>query len=64
MAYRKATIAPDLVIEALTPLFFAKMADFIKKTSSLTPSKAEALVDKDCLIFEEEKSWLIDNWPG
>ncbi|MBC7094248.1 glycosyltransferase [Thermococcus sp.] len=48
--------------EPLIPLYFAKTADFVKKTKDMTTAEAEKLVLKRAEIFLEEKDYLLERW--
>ena len=48
--------------EPLIPLYFAKTADFVKKTKDMTTAEAEKLVLKRAEIFLEERDYLLERW--
>lgn len=48
--------------EPLIPLYFAKTADFVKKTKDMTTAEAEKLVLKRAEIFLGEKDYLLERW--
>ncbi|KPU62795.1 glycosyltransferase [Thermococcus sp. EP1] len=49
-------------VEPLMPLYFAKTADFVKKTKDMTTEEAEKLVLKRAEIFLREKDYLLERW--
>lgn len=52
----------DRVIEILIPLYYGRLADFVKKTLYLTSHEAEDIVEEQCLAFEKTKPYLIERW--
>ncbi|WP_457742368.1 glycosyltransferase [Thermococcus sp.] len=46
----------------LVPLYFAKTADFIKKTMNMSTLEAEKLVEERAKVFLEEKDYLLERW--
>ena len=47
---------------ALVPLYFARVASFIDEAKDLDTERAEALVERQALVFEESKKDLISRW--
>jgi len=46
----------------MTPLYYAKIASFINKTSDMTTKEAEEVIEKTARTFEETKPYLIERW--
>lgn len=61
VAYQ-VTPQKDRILEALIPLYFGRIADFILKTLHLSSLEAEDLVEEQCLIFEALKPYLMERW--
>ena len=52
----------DLLISLMTPLYFARVASFVNRTSDMTNEEAEAVVEEQAEIFERNKAYLIEKW--
>lgn len=50
------------VIELVTPLYYARVASFVRDTWEMNSEEAEALVEEQALKFEENKDYLIKAW--
>ncbi|WP_457751340.1 glycosyltransferase [Thermococcus sp.] len=48
--------------EPLVPLYFAKTADFIKRTMDMSTLEAEKLIEERAKVFLEEKDYLLERW--
>jgi len=48
--------------EPLVPLYFAKTADFVKRTEDMTTLEAEKLIEERAGVFLEEKDYLLERW--
>ncbi len=46
----------------LVPLYFAKTADFVRKTAEMSTLEAEKLIEKRAKVFLEEKDYLLERW--
>ena len=55
-------LAPDLVIDALIPLYCARTAHFVRKTEGLTSFEAEVEVEYCAEMFEALKDYLRYYW--
>ncbi len=49
-------------IEMVTPLYYARVASFVRRTMDMTSAEAEALVEEQALEFETAKDDLIRVW--
>jgi len=50
------------IIEIVTPLYYARVASFIRETWEMTSEAAERLVEEQALQFEEQKDLLLRVW--
>lgn len=50
------------VIELVTPLYYARVASFIRETWEMTSEAAERLVEEQARLFEEHKDCLLAAW--
>ncbi len=48
------------VIEALKPLYFARIMSYIKETEKLTEEQAEALIKHQAKVFREQKDYFFE----
>ena len=52
------------VIEVLSPLYFARVASFVRRVRDLDEEDAEAVVEEQARVFELRKPYLLDLWRG
>ncbi len=50
------------LLDLMTPLYFARVASFVKKSWEMSSLEAEALVEEQAIRFEEHKDYLIEVW--
>ena len=50
------------IIEVATPLYYARVASFVRQTWEMTSDAAENLVEEQALRFEELKEYLLKVW--
>ena len=50
------------VIELVTPLYYARVASFVRESWEMTSEAAEKLVEEQALLFEENKDYLLKIW--
>jgi len=50
------------LLDALLPLYLGKVLTFVKKTERMSLQQAEEYVENECMIFEENKPYLIKIW--
>jgi glycosyltransferase involved in cell wall biosynthesis len=50
------------LIDVMTPLYYARIASFIRQSWEMSSSEAEDLVEKQAMKFEEQKEYLIQVW--
>jgi hypothetical protein len=62
IAYAFGTVPCDRVVDALTPLYCARTAHFVKKTEELTSFEAEIEVERTAETFEALKDYLRHYW--
>jgi len=63
-AYRNAT-SNDMklsILEALLPLYYGKVASYVRKTERMSTQQAEEVVENECMVFEENKAYLVNRW--
>ena len=50
------------LLDLMTPLYFARVASFVRQSWDMTSEEAEALVEEQAVKFEEHKDYLIKIW--
>jgi hypothetical protein len=50
------------LVNLVTPLYLGRVASFINQTKKMTSSEAEAVVEEQAQVFEEQKDYLIKLW--
>ncbi|MGB7296963.1 MAG: glycosyltransferase [Candidatus Aminicenantales bacterium] len=50
------------IIEVVTPLYYARVASFVRETWEISTDAAETVVQEQALRFEEQKDYLIKVW--
>ena len=52
----------ELLVSLMTPLYFARVASFVNRTTNMTNEQAEKLVEEQAEVFEKTKDYLINRW--
>jgi len=50
------------LLDLMTPLYFARVASFVRQSWDMSSTEAEALVEEQAIKFEEHKDYLIKVW--
>ena len=50
------------LLDLMTPLYFARVASFVKQSWEMSSVEAETLVEEQAVLFEEKKDYLIQVW--
>lgn len=50
------------LIDLVTPLYYARVASFVKQSWEMSSAEAEALVEEQALKFETHKEYLVKVW--
>ena len=50
------------LLDLVTPLYFARVASFVKQSWEMSSEEAEALVEEQAIKFEEQKDYLVQVW--
>lgn len=50
------------LVDLVTPLYYARVASFVRQSLDMSSKEAEALVEEQALMFEEHKNYLIAIW--
>jgi glycosyltransferase involved in cell wall biosynthesis len=54
----------QLLVSLMTPLYFARVASFVNHTRDMTNEEAEAVVEEQAVMFEQNKPYLIERWDA
>ena len=60
--FHKWTVNRNKLIDLMTPLYYARVASFVKQSWDMTSAQAEALVEDQALKFEDQKEYLLEVW--
>jgi glycosyltransferase involved in cell wall biosynthesis len=52
------------LIELVTPLYYARVASFVRQTWDLSSAEAEEVVEEQAQLFEEHKDYLLRIWEA
>jgi len=52
------------LLSLMTPLYLARVASFINRTRDMNSREAEAVVEEQARVFEENKDYLVELWTG
>jgi hypothetical protein len=62
VGWRVKVMDREQLLRSLTPLYLGWVAGFVNEVASLSPSEAEARVERLCTAFEQEKPYVISRW--
>jgi len=52
----------QLIVDLMTPLYFARVASFVNCTRDMSDQEAEKVVEEQAEIFEQTKGYLVKCW--
>jgi hypothetical protein len=50
------------LLDTMTPLYFARVASFVRQSWEMSSREAEALVEEQAQKFEDQKEYLVQVW--
>ena len=56
------TVNRNKLLDLVTPLYYARVASFVRQSWEMSSQEAEALVEEQAMKFEEHKDYLIKIW--
>jgi glycosyltransferase involved in cell wall biosynthesis len=62
LACHRKKASREHIIKSLTPLYLGKVASFVIETWDSGAAEVEKRIEDLCLVFEREKSYLVDAW--
>lgn len=63
-AAARAPERTDAYVDSLVPLYYGRVARFIRDAEHMTTAEAERLVEEQAVAFERAKSRLVERWQG
>ena len=60
--YHLWSVNRDKLLDMMTPLYFGRVASFVKQSWEMSSIEAESLVEDQAVKFEEGKDYLIKVW--
>ncbi len=52
------------LVNLVTPLYLGRVASFINQTRKMTSEQAEAVVEEQAQVFEDQKDYLVEFWDS
>lgn len=62
--FLKWSIKRFKLLDVMTPLYFARVASFVRQSWEMSSLEAEALVEDQAAKFEEQKDYLLELWDA
>jgi glycosyltransferase involved in cell wall biosynthesis len=63
LGYHRRVIDREHLVRSLTPLYLGWVASFMRQAEKETAAQVEARIEKLCLVFEQLKPYLLNQWP-
>ena len=63
-AFHARRVHPDHLLRSLTPLYMGRVASFVAETRESLAAEVEDKMEKLCLLYEQDKPYLIEQWLG
>lgn len=60
--YHLWSVNRNKLLDMMTPLYFGRVASFVRQSGEMSSEEAEALVEEQAIKFEEQKEYLIRVW--
>ena len=60
--YHLWSVNRNKLLDLVTPLYFARVASFVRQSLEMSSEEAECLVEEQAVKFEEQKDYLIKVW--
>jgi hypothetical protein len=60
--YHLWSVNRNKLLDLTTPLYFARVASFVRQSWDMSSAEAETLVEEQAVKFEEQKEYLIKVW--
>jgi glycosyltransferase involved in cell wall biosynthesis len=63
LGYHRRVIDREHLLKSLTPLYLGWVASFARQAENAAAAQVEERIEKLCLVFEQLKPYLINQWP-
>ena len=63
LGYHRRVIDREHLVRSLTPLYLGWVASFARQAENETAAQVEVRIEKLCLVFEQFKPYLLNQWP-
>ena len=63
LAYHRRVIDREHLVKSLTPLYLGWIVSFARQVENESAAQVEDRIEKLCLVFEQLKTYLINQWP-
>jgi len=63
LAYHRRVMDREHLLKSLAPLYLGWVASFARQTDSAPDPLAERRIERLCLVYEQLKPYLINQWP-
>ncbi|MBI3697667.1 MAG: glycosyltransferase [Acidobacteria bacterium] len=63
-AFHLRKVHPDHLLRSLTPVYMGRVASFVKDTRESLAAEVEEKIEGLCLLYEQWKPYLIEQWQG
>lgn len=60
--FHQWSVNRNKLLDLMTPLYFARVASFVRESWEMSSLEAEDLVEEQAVRFEEQKDYLIEIW--
>jgi hypothetical protein len=60
--YHLWSVNRNKLLDMMTPLYFGRVASFVRQSWDMSSLEAEALVEEQAVQFEDHKDYLIRVW--
>lgn len=64
LAYKRKTVPRDILLNALTPLYYGRALSFVLETEAMNNQQVEEIIEDQCLQFEKCKRYLLERWSA
>ena len=63
LAYHRRVMDREHLLKSLAPLYLGWVASFVRQTEEEAAAQAERRIERLCLVYEQLKPYLINQWP-
>ncbi|MBZ5562299.1 MAG: glycosyl transferase family 2 [Acidobacteriia bacterium] len=63
LGYHRRVLDREHLMRVLTPLYWGWVASFTRQAQDQSAAQVEGRIEKLCLVFEQLKPYLINQWP-